>query len=58
MRKIINFNQNWSFAKDCADINAICENCEVVNLPHSWNAVDGQDGGNDYFRGTCIYTKS
>ena len=28
-----------------------------VNLPHTWNAVDGQDGGNDYYRGTCVYEK-
>ena len=28
-----------------------------VDLPHTWNAVDGQDGGNDYFRGTCMYEK-
>ena len=26
-----------------------------VTLPHTWNAVDGQDGGNDYWRGTCQY---
>ena len=26
-----------------------------VELPHTWNALDGQDGGNDYKRGTCIY---
>ena len=30
---------------------------EWVDLPHSWNAVDGQDGGNDYFRGTAYYAK-
>ncbi|MBQ7289136.1 MAG: DUF4982 domain-containing protein, partial [Clostridia bacterium] len=28
-----------------------------VNLPHSWNAIDGQDGENDYFRGTAYYAK-
>ena len=28
-----------------------------VDLPHTWNAVDGQDGGNDYYRGTCVYEK-
>ena len=27
----------------------------TVDLPHTWNARDGQDGGNDYWRGTCIY---
>lgn len=26
-----------------------------VTIPHTWNAADGQDGGNDYYRGTCIY---
>ena len=29
-----------------------------VALPHTWNALDGQDGGNDYFRGSCCYMKS
>lgn len=29
----------------------------LVDLPHTWNALDGQDGGNDYFRGTCAYEK-
>ena len=26
-----------------------------VDLPHTWNNIDGQDGGNDYWRGTCTY---
>ncbi len=26
-----------------------------VSLPHTWNALDGQDGGGDYHRGTCVY---
>lgn len=26
-----------------------------VTIPHTWNNVDGQDGGNDYKRGTCHY---
>src|SRR5699024_8652788 len=29
-----------------------------VNLPHTWNAIDGQDGDNDYYRGTCYYAKN
>ena len=28
---------------------------QEVELPHTWNAKDGQDGGNDYWRGTCSY---
>ena len=33
------------------------ETAEVVDLPHTWNNKDGQDGGNDYFRGSCCYVK-
>jgi len=29
----------------------------VVSIPHTWNAQDGQDGGNDYFRGTSFYRR-
>ena len=29
-----------------------------VNVPHNWNSKDGQDGGNDYYRGKCLYTKT
>jgi len=31
---------------------------ETVDLPHTWNNIDGQDGGNDYWRGTCVYQKT
>ena len=30
--------------------------CEIVALPHTWNALDGQDGGADYWRGIGTYT--
>ena len=56
MRNIISLNENWLFVKDTADI-ATTEG-ESINIPHSWNAVDGQDGGNDYFRGSCLYKKT
>ena len=56
MRTIINFNENWRFIKDTTDISR--RDGEAVTLPHCWNAVDGQDGGNDYFRGSCLYTKT
>ena len=56
MRNTIKWNDNWSFFKGVADVSAK-EGGEIVNLPHTWNAVDGQDGGNDYFRGSCLYTK-
>lgn len=28
-----------------------------VSLPHTWNDIDGQDGGNDLYRGTAYYAK-
>ncbi len=31
------------------------EQMDSVNLPHTWNNLDGQDGGNDYWRGIGIY---
>ena len=49
MSKTILLNQNWIFSKEGHD--------EPVTLPHTWNAIDGQDGGNDYYRGTCSYTR-
>ena len=59
MRTIVNINQKWAFAKQTTQIpTAIDDKWEYVNLPHSWNAVDGQDGGNDYFRGDCMYVKT
>ena len=51
MREITVLKEGWRFGKsrDAA--------LEVVSLPHTWNAVDGQDGGNDYYRGTCWYAR-
>ncbi len=31
------------------------ETLAAVSLPHTWNAFDGQDGGNDYWRGIGTY---
>ncbi len=56
MRKILNINENWLFVKNTADITL--REGENVNLPHTWNAEDGYDGGNDYFRGSCLYLKT
>ncbi len=56
MRQIINLNQNWLFKKDTTDIT-LRDGVEI-NLPHTWNAEDGYDGGNDYFRGHCLYVKT
>ena len=31
------------------------ESFTPVDLPHTWNNLDGQDGGNDFWRGVGIY---
>ena len=50
MKKIISLNEGWVFCKQ-----GVKEN---VNLPHTWNALDGQGEGDEgYYRGPCTYTK-
>ena len=59
MRTVLNLNRKWSFSKMADAIpTAIDPKWDFVNIPHCWNALDGQDGGNDYFRGTAYYAKS
>ena len=51
MRKTTIINDNWLFRyHDGTETR--------LDLPHTWNAQDGQDGGNDYYRGTCVYEKT
>ena len=50
MRESICLNREWSFLGPTGAV-------ETVDVPHTWNNVDGQDGGNDYWRGTCTYQK-
>ena len=59
MRQIVNINSKWAFIKQSIQLPAqIDEKWESVDLPHSWNAIDGQDGGNDYYRGDAVYVKT
>ena len=58
MRTVLNFNEGWAFTKNATLPTEINSDFESVCLPHSWNATDGQDGGNDYYRGTCHYVKT
>ena len=58
MRIVKKINENWKFIKEDVGIKQVMQtNGEVCNLPHTWNNQDGQDGGNDYYRGTCWYQK-
>ena len=60
MRNITELRDGWRFLKaELSPEQAITHagQGEAVSLPHTWNAVDGQDGGNDYHRGTCWYVR-
>ena len=48
MRSTTKLMKNWQFTGPDGKTVA-------VDLPHTWNNIDGQDGGNDYWRGTCTY---
>lgn len=59
MRNIKSLNNSWQFLKNAFDSLEACKlTGEIVELPHTWNAQDGQDGGNDYYRGKCWYVKT
>ena len=58
MRKILNFNTKWAFTKNADAVpDTLPDKWDFVNIPHSWNAIDGQDGDADYYRGVCYYAK-
>lgn len=60
MKKIL-WNNDWEFSKTNENVPSVKGDVvgewEAINIPHTWNEVDGQDGGNDYFRGDCYYVK-
>ena len=59
MRQIVNLNTKWAFSKEATAVPAqMPGNWHWVHLPHTWNAIDGQDGGGDYYRGKCYYAKT
>ena len=59
MREVFDFNFKWAFSKEATSVpTQMPENWYYVNVPHTWNAIDGQDGGSDYYRGTAYYAKT
>ncbi|MBP5255029.1 MAG: glycoside hydrolase family 2 protein [Lachnospiraceae bacterium] len=51
MRKTISLNPGWMFTLPG-------KKPIKVDVPHTWNNIDGQDGGNDYLRTTALYEKT
>ena len=59
MRNVINLNQDWKFIQQDAGLPAsLPADWQTVQLPHSWNAIDGQDGNGSYDRGKYWYAKT
>lgn len=59
MRNIIPLNEGWKFTRENAGlVSALPADWQSVCLPHTWNAVDGQDGKGEYYRGACWYAKA
>ena len=51
-------NDGWYFIKNAKEApSTIASDADLITLPHTWNADDGTDGGNDYFRGSCLYMR-
>lgn len=51
MKKMLLFNDGWTFCPPGGSPVS-------VDLPHTWNGKDGQDGGNDYVRCSALYSKN
>ena len=51
--------EEWLFKKteEIPNVLPADESWDRINLPHTYNAFDGQDGGNDYYKGKAVYVK-
>ena len=58
MRNIKLINDGWLFSSTANEApQSLPTDWEALNLPHTWNGTDGQDGGGDYIRKACYYDK-
>lgn len=59
MRNVINLNAGWKFIQQDAGLPAsLPTDWQQIDLPHTWNAIDGHDGNGGYARCKCWYAKS
>lgn len=58
MRTVYSLNDDWSFSA-AAEVPpaTVPADWRTVSVPHTWNAHDGQDGGQDYLRRECFYVR-
>ena len=57
MREVIPLMQNWKFCFGDLPRETDTAAWEPICLPHTWNNLDGQDGGGDYRRGKGFYRR-
>ncbi|WP_027345754.1 glycoside hydrolase family 2 protein [Hamadaea tsunoensis] len=61
VRTRIDLNASWRFLRaDASGAQAVSfddSSWTAVTVPHTWNAADGQDGGNNYYRGPGWYRR-
>lgn len=59
MRNYININEDWVFIKrNISPDEAMTAVGEKINVPYTWNNIDGQDGGDDYVRDAFWFRKT
>ncbi|CAN7635226.1 glycoside hydrolase family 2 protein [Paenibacillus sp. LjRoot56] len=61
MRRNIEINETWRFIRQDEEQAASelykDDHWHTVNIPHTWNAIDGANGY-EYYQGACWYRKS
>ncbi|HEX4055612.1 MAG TPA: glycoside hydrolase family 2 TIM barrel-domain containing protein [Tepidisphaeraceae bacterium] len=60
-RVAVNLNSDWKFIRDdvpgAEQLGFDDSSWQNVKLPHTWNNLDGEDGGNNYYRGPAWYRR-
>ena len=61
-RGVIELDRGWRFLRESIDgghkVELSDESWEKITLPHTWNALDGQNGKNDFWHGKAWYRRS
>lgn len=58
MSKVVNINKAWEFILEACERETLVDKTMTqLDLPHTWNDIDGISGGNDYHRGLAWYRK-
>ncbi len=60
-RTVFSLDNSWQFIPQdvpgAASVSFVDSAWSTVTLPHTWNNLDGQDGGNNYYRGIGWYRR-